>query len=83
MLFLDSFDYQGDDLMKLACYNHSLNELKAAWDKLNQKCFVLIDDVFNDKWDGKGKFSIPYLLENNFELVYYTDSQALLKRNLH
>jgi hypothetical protein len=83
LLFLDSFDYQGDDLMKLACYNHSLNELKAAWDKLNQKCFVLIDDVFNDKWDGKGKFSIPYLLENNFELVYYTDSQALLKRNLH
>ena len=45
LLFLDSFDYWGDEENIKACHNHSLNELKAAWDKLNEHCFVLIDDV--------------------------------------
>jgi hypothetical protein len=57
-----------------------LNEVKAAWDKLNNRCFILIDDVFNNQWAGKGELSIPYLLENGFELVYFMDQQVLLKR---
>ena len=80
LLFLDSFDYCGDEENIKACHNHSLNEIKAAWDKLNEHCFILIDDVFADNWDGKGKLSIPYLLNNGFELVYFMDSQVLLKR---
>jgi SAM-dependent methyltransferase len=80
LLFLDSFDYCGDAENILRCHNHSLNEIKSAWDKLNNNCFVLLDDVHNDTWDGKGKFSIPYLFDNNFELVYFIDSQVLLKR---
>lgn len=81
-LFLDSYDYTGDEENIKKCHEHSLNELKAAWDKLNQKCFILIDDVFNDAWDGKGKLSIPYLLSNNFEIVHFKDCQLFLKRNL-
>jgi hypothetical protein len=80
LLFLDSFDYCGDEENVRACHNHSLNEVKAAWDKLNDHCFILIDDVFDDQWEGKGKLTIPYLLSNGFELVYFTDSQVLLKR---
>ena len=80
LLFLDSFDYWGDEENIKACHNHSLNELKAAWDKLNEHCFVLIDDVFTNDWDGKGKLTIPHLLGNGFELVYFMDRQALLKR---
>lgn len=80
VLFLDSFDYCGDDENIKACHNHSLNEVKAAWDKLNDHSFILIDDVFNDLWHGKGQLSIPYLLENGFELIYFMDSQVLLKR---
>lgn len=80
LLFLDSYDYCGDEENIRRCHEHSLNEIKAAWDKLNEKCFVLIDDIFNDNWDGKGKLSVPYLLENGFEVVYYKDSQVLLKR---
>jgi len=81
LLFIDSFDYCGDAENIRNCHLHSLNEVKAAWDKLNDKCFILIDDVFNDtNWAGKGEMSIPYLLENGFELVYYIDSQVLLKR---
>jgi hypothetical protein len=80
MLFLDSYDYCGDDENIRKCHEHSLNELLASWHTLNDKCFVLIDDVFDDTWTGKGKKSIPYLLNNGFALVYFTDSQALLKR---
>lgn len=80
LLFLDSYDYCGDEENVRKCHNHSLNEIKAAWDKLNEHCFILIDDVFGTNWDGKGKLSIPYLLENGFELVYFIDSQALLKK---
>ena len=80
LLFIDSFDYCGDEENIKACHNHSLNEIKAAWNKLQENCFVLIDDVFNDQWAGKGELSIPYLLENGFKLVYYIDSQVLLRR---
>ena len=68
VLFTDSYDYCGDEENIRKCHNHSLNEIKAAWNKLNNKCFILIDDVFNDKnWVGKGELSIPYLLKNGFE----------------
>jgi hypothetical protein len=80
LLFLDSYDYCGDEENIRKCHEHSLNEILAAWDKLNEKCFVLIDDIFNNQWEGKGKLSVPYLLDNGFEVVYYEDSQVLLKR---
>ena len=80
LLFVDSYDYCGDEENIRKCHEHSLNEIKAAWDKLNEHCFILLDDVFSNTWDGKGKLSIPYLLENGFNLVYFIDSQILLKR---
>jgi hypothetical protein len=80
VLYLDSYDYSGTEENIARCHNHSLNEVKAAWDKLNPHCYILIDDVYNETFDGKGKLSIPYLMENGFELVYQMDSQALLKR---
>jgi hypothetical protein len=80
LLFLDSFDYCGPQENIDACHNHCLGEVKAAWDKLNEHCFILIDDVFGDDYHGKGFLAIPYLLDNGFELVYLFDSQALLKR---
>ncbi len=83
LLFLDSYDYCGDDENIRKCHEHSLNEVKAAWDKLNEECYILLDDVFSDvNWAGKGELTIPYLLENGFEKVYYIESQVLLKRNI-
>ncbi len=82
LLFLDSYDYCGPEENIIKCHQHSLSEVKAAWDKLSSGCYVLIDDVFNNAWDGKGKVSIPYLLDNGFELVYYLDSQVCLKRKM-
>jgi hypothetical protein len=79
-LFLDSLDYCGDEENIRKCLEHQLNEVKAVWDKLNDNCFILIDDVFDDKWNGKGKLSIPYLIDNGFKIIYFMDSQVLLFR---
>lgn len=80
LLFLDSYDYCGPEENIIKCHNHCLSEVIAAWDKLNPNCYVLIDDVFDMGWNGKGKLAIPYLLNNGFELIYYKSQQALLKR---
>jgi hypothetical protein len=79
-LFLDSYNYGGDEENIKKCHEHSLNELLSCWDKLNEKCFILIDDVFDENWTGKGKLTIPYLLQNNFEIIHFKDSQVFLKR---
>lgn len=79
-LFLDSYDYCGDEENVRKCHEHQLNEVKAVWDKLNDRCLILIDDVFNEQWNGKGKLSIPYLLENGFEVLHFIDNQVLLIR---
>lgn len=79
-LFLDSYDYCGDEENVRKCHEHQLNEVKAVWDKLNDRCLILIDDVFNEQWNGKGKLSIPYLLENGFKVLHFIDNQVLLIR---
>lgn len=80
LLFLDSFDYCGDEENINKCHLHSLNEFKASEEKMTEGSYVLIDDVFNSDWDGKGKLCIPYILSRGYELVYFTDSQVLLKK---
>jgi len=79
-LFLDSYDYCGDEENINKCHQHQLNEVKAVWDKLNERCFILIDDIFDEEWQGKGKLSIPYLIENGFRVLYFMDNQVLLIR---
>ena len=79
-LFLDSYDYCGDEENVRKCHEHQLNEVKAVMDKLNDRCLILIDDVFNEQWNGKGKLSIPYLLENGFKILHFIDNQVLLIR---
>ena len=39
----------------------------------NESCHKmhLFDDVLNPQYDGKGKTAIPFLLENNFNVVRY------------
>lgn len=79
-LFLDSYDYCGDEENVRKCHEHQLNKVKAVTDKLNDRCLILIDDVFNEQWNGKGKLSIPYLLENGFKVLHFIDNQVLLIR---
>lgn len=79
-LLLDSYDYCGDEENVRRAHEYCLNEAKAAFPKLSENAIVLIDDIFDISYNGKGKQAIPFLLNNGFELVHCFDSQALLKR---
>lgn len=76
----DSYDYCGDAENVRRCHEHCLNEIKTVIPKLSENGIILIDDVFDISFNGKGKLAIPFLLDNGFELVHCFDSQALLRR---
>jgi glycosyltransferase involved in cell wall biosynthesis len=80
LLYLDSFDYIGDPNVLRSSAMHSLKEVLAAWDKLEERCFILIDGVLDENWKGKGEISIPYLLGKGFRIEYFIDKQVLLSR---
>jgi hypothetical protein len=43
-------------------------------------CIVHLDDTFlqNDRWHGKGATAVPWLIDNNWKIVYsYSNTVAL------
>ncbi len=77
VLYLDSYDF--DETVE--CYNHQLGEIKAALDKLSPNAIVISDDNYKADWShGKGNYSIPWMLDNSFELIALEDSQAILQK---
>lgn len=81
LLFLDSYDYDGDEENKKKSSLHQLEEIKAAEKNIHDETFILIDDVFNVKdFDGKGRFSIPYLLDKKWKISNYSNTQILLTK---
>jgi hypothetical protein len=47
---------------------------------MSEKCIILVDDVGSNILDGKGKYSIPYLQKNGYNIVIH-DYQVLLEKN--
>jgi SAM-dependent methyltransferase len=79
LLYLDSMDcpeYDAPDSLNLiASQTHQANELKAAWDKLNDNSVVLLDDN-NFENGGKCKQSIAFLQEKGWRCLW-NDKQSL------
>jgi len=48
-------------------------------DLMNKNGIILIDDIGYNIVDGKGKYSIPFLLENGYEIVIH-EYQVLMKK---
>ena len=46
---------------------------------MSEKCIILVDDVGSNILDGKGKYSIPYLQNNGYNIVIH-DYQVLLEK---
>jgi len=59
-----------------------LNDIKLVIDRnlMSYDGVILIDDVGENIYNGKGKYTIPYLLQNNYEILIH-EYQVLLKRN--
>lgn len=80
-LFLDSYDYAGDEHNKRLAAEHQLNEIQAAEKNLSHNSLILIDDIFNTSFfQGKGELAIPYLLNKNWKIINYADTQILLSK---
>ncbi len=81
LLFLDSYDWVGDDDNKMKSGVHQLNEIIYALPSLHEKSLILLDDIFDENGkSGKGHFSIPYLLSNGWKKIHYIDTQVLFER---
>ena len=81
LLFLDSYDWVGDDDNKMKSGLHQLSEIIHALPLLHEKSLILLDDIFDeDGKSGKGHFSIPFLLTNGWKKIHYMDTQVLFER---
>lgn len=80
-LFLDSYDYEGSEENKKLSGKHQLKEIQAVEKNLQENSLILIDDVFDiTSFKGKGELSIPYLLNKNWKIINYADTQILLSK---
>jgi hypothetical protein len=80
-LFLDSYDYAGDEKNKKLAAEHQLSEIQAAEKNLKHNSLILIDDIFNaTSFQGKGELAIPYLLNKKWKIINYSDTQMLLSK---
>jgi hypothetical protein len=84
LLYLDSYDFCGNDENIKKCHSHQLQEVIASFDKLDEKALILSDDNFCTDFNsfpfGKGKESLPFLLNNGFHIIHYEETQFLLSR---
>ena len=80
LLFLDSFDYYGDENNKRAAAEHQLKEFQACEKNLDDNSIVLLDDIFDINYSGKGALSIPYMLSKGWKIINFQDSQVLLSK---
>jgi hypothetical protein len=86
LLFLDAWDVDHSD----ASEKH-LEAYHAAYDKLNTKHIILIDDTdvgFNSSsgffidpngMNGKGALLVPYLIDSNYKLIFTGRQTCLIK----
>ena len=62
------------------CHRMHLDCCKNMLSKLSANCIVTFDDILNDKFDGKGKTAIPFLLDNGFKISSLIDRSCTLVR---
>ena len=62
--------------------NQHLYDAKLIIEKnlMSENGVILIDDIGHNIIDGKGKYSIPYLLENNYKIIIH-EYQVLMVKN--
>ncbi len=84
LLYLDSMDCpeydEPNSPQLIASQTHQLNELIAAWDKMDDKSVVLLDDN-NFENGGKCKLSIKFLQEKGW-ICLINDKQSLWIKEL-
>ena len=69
--------YLNTQISNEACHQMHLRCAKALEERMPVGSIIVFDDVFGAysdiEWDGKGKLAIPFLLENGFVPLTYTE----------
>ncbi len=70
------------EISNTECHKMHLNCAQSVAGKLSRHGLVCIDDTWlqDGKWAAKGTLAVPYLLDNEFELIETRNRAALLKR---
>lgn len=63
-----------------SCHQMHLDCCKSLVNKMQIGGIILFDDILNKQFDGKGKTAIPYLLQNNFELLEMVQNGCVLRK---
>jgi hypothetical protein len=86
LLYLDSLDTSPSNhdnrIVDAAC-RHQLGEIESIIGKLHDKTFILLDDVCDPGFrGGKSQYSIPFILQHGFKVVYHDliSCQVLLSK---
>ena len=77
-LYLDSFDSSAGQEEEAAL--HNFEELKLALPNTHESTIIVIDDYHISGKKGKGKYSVPHLIDNGWRLANSTGFQAVLVR---
>lgn len=80
LLFLDSFDYHRDEENKKAAAEHQLKEIQACEKNLTENSLILLDDIIDVNFNGKGALSIPYLISKGWKIINFEETQVLLSK---
>ncbi|WP_411033093.1 hypothetical protein [Shinella sp. BYT-45] len=75
--------YLGDRISDAACHQMHLDCAHSLVNILADDGLICFDDTWKDdegKWTAKGKTAMPFLLENDFEVIMTYNHAALLRR---
>ena len=80
----DAIDYNMIEQMGFPCkFNNVANipaDMSGHAEPQKVSIIILVDDVGQSIIDGKGKYSIPFLQNNNYNIVIH-DYQVLMEKN--
>lgn len=74
--------YLGSSIEEKQCHEMHLDCARSVSEKLSTFGLVCVDDTWltDGKWCAKGTLAVPYLLDNDFEIVEARNRAVLLRR---
>jgi len=67
LLYLDAVDYSNEN--KEFSQQWHLEFFKLVESYLNNRALIVIDDIFDEEYTGKGKLLIPYMLNKGYKII--------------
>lgn len=80
LLYLDAWDYTGDNGTRSESMIKHLELFQLVEPYLDDGALVVVDDIFDEEYTGKGKLLIPYMLSVGYKILE-KGYQVILKKS--